>query len=226
LSLIADDTARASQIINVARARRMAARRVAAVLCMLHRSDVYAFTRARRPTTTAAEKAAATTSSTVSLDEYRERIGNLALEIDALIYPDEEDADDALRGRQADEVVARVRAEIGNTETVTWGEQRITPDNRWVYEQLAAYEQGANLTPAARRDLLRVLAGRLQALREHTDEAAGAPTAHKRTRPTRTKKRRSGGSPEFCSVPHTTARRGAATHSPSCGNASPSGSRA
>lgn len=132
---------------------------------------------AHAATATDTTSATSSATATVSLGEYRERIGSLALEIDALLYPDEEDADDAARQRVMDEAVALVRAEIGKIGTITWGDQRITPDNRWVYEQLAAYEQGTTLAPAARRDLLRVLAARLQALSEQMDEAASAIAA-------------------------------------------------
>lgn len=119
-------------------------------------------------------------ATTLSLDEYRERIKQATLAVDSLLYPDEEEngRTDAVRAEQAAEVIRFVRNQIASVEAVTWENRRFVPNNSWVYERLDAYEQGANLPAASRREILRSLAERLQSLNEQLAEAAAGNTSN------------------------------------------------
>lgn len=111
----------------------------------------------------------------LTLDEYQKRIGEVALALDSLLYPDEEEGttEEDRAGRTA-EVIRYVRSEVAAVEAVTWESRRVAPDNTWVFERLDAYERSTNLAPEARREILRTLAERLQALNEQVAEASGA----------------------------------------------------
>ena len=120
-------------------------------------------------------EARAQAANTLTLAEYHERVGDAALAVDALLYPDEEEGTSAAdRSSEERAVVDYVRDEIASVETVVWDEKRFDLSNDQLTRRLDVYEENTGREPVGRRAVLRALAEHLRALDERLAEVLSA----------------------------------------------------
>ena len=122
-----------------------------------------------------AGEARAQKAEALTLAEYHARVGDAALAVDALLYPDEEEGSSAA-DRSSDEraVVDYVRGEVASVETVVWDGRRFELSNDQLTKRLDVYEENTGREPVGRRAVLRALAEHLRALDDRLAEVEGA----------------------------------------------------
>lgn len=104
--------------------------------------------------------------SATPLNEYQRQVRQAVTALGTLGQADEFEADAAYQRRRA-ETVASLRVLLPERETVEWNETKFEVDNSWFHEELSRYEKAQ---PAAREDLLKGTAERLEAISERLAE--------------------------------------------------------